>query len=172
MAYRTRKSGRTIPAAGRIAVIELPARVPSPIEGLTITATEVPHSTTAFAYRFDAGGHSVVISGDLTFSKKLIELAKDADILVMDSGAIVYQGESPNKGSRRRQGGGAYVPAHASMESIAAMAAQADVKMLVLHHFRPGRVDEEQTRAALAKTYRGTVAFARDMQAFSCAPGR
>ena len=98
-------------------------------------------------------------------SQRQQTLAKGADILVMDSGAIVYEGESQKKGARRREGGGKHAPAHASMEDVARMAAEAGAKKLVLHHFRPGTVDEKRTLRAMRSIYRGEIVFAEDMQA-------
>ena len=49
-----------------------------------ITATLVDHHPTApaFAYRFDTPDGSVVVSGDTAVSDNLIDLARDADVLV------------------------------------------------------------------------------------------
>ncbi len=47
------------------------------------------------------------------------------------------------------------------------MAAEAEVKRLVLVHFRPGEVDEAQTRRRMGEIYEGKIEFAEDMQSFS-----
>ena len=44
------------------------------------------------------------------------------------------------------------------------MAAGAKVKKLVLTHFGPGTVDEEETLKQIRKLYDGEVVFAEDMQ--------
>ena len=56
------------------------------INEISISCTQVNHSIETLAYRFDAGGKSIVISGDLTYSESLPLLAKNADYLIIDSG--------------------------------------------------------------------------------------
>ncbi len=50
----------------------------------TVTAILVNHHVVepAYGYRIDAGGHSVVISGDTTFSENLIKHSTDVDLLI------------------------------------------------------------------------------------------
>jgi len=176
--YRTRRSGNPVAGADELRITELPTEIPEIIPGLRITSTEVPHSITTFAYRFDAGNESVVITGDLTYSADLVALAKGADIMACDSGAIPYseqpgtpgrQGARPDRdhaaGVRRGRRG--HEPAHPSIEEIARMATESGVAKLVLVHFRPGTVDEAATVAAMRATYRGEIIFAEDMQTFT-----
>ncbi|MGG0790957.1 hypothetical protein ABE132_20120 [Peribacillus simplex] len=54
------------------------------LDGVKITSIPVPHTIPTYAYRFDANGQSVVVSGDLTYTKNFVTFAKDADILVID----------------------------------------------------------------------------------------
>ena len=53
-------------------------------DGMTVTAFEVDHGEVkpAFGYRIDAGGQSVVLSGDTRFSENLIRNAQGADVLI------------------------------------------------------------------------------------------
>ncbi|MCP5110275.1 MAG: MBL fold metallo-hydrolase [bacterium] len=193
MQYRAGNRGGSAGALTRPEVVELPQREPLSIAGMKVTTTQVDHTITTFAYRFEAEGKVIVVSGDLTYSESLIELAQDADILVMDSGGVVYsetRDGRPRAGERRREGGrgtgrggrrergrngvggGAGAPgrkpqvAHASLEEVARMAAGARVKKLVLTHFRPGTVDEEETRRRLSEIYAGEILFGEDMKAY------
>jgi glyoxylase-like metal-dependent hydrolase (beta-lactamase superfamily II) len=54
------------------------------LPGIRIATARVNHSIHAVAYRFDAGDESIVVSGDLTYSPSLSELARGADVLVID----------------------------------------------------------------------------------------
>jgi len=51
--------------------------------GVKVSAISVEHGvSTAFAYRVDYGGRSVVISGDTRLSKNLIDKARGADLII------------------------------------------------------------------------------------------
>lgn len=56
------------------------------LDGVKISAMQVPHvpGMLSYAYKFEAGGQSVVVSGDLKYSDDFITFAKGADVLVMD----------------------------------------------------------------------------------------
>jgi len=180
--YRLGNRGSSRAEIGAPHVIELPHEGALDIAGLRVTTAPVKHTITTFAYRFDAGEQSIVVSGDLAYSESLIELAKGADVLVMDSGGVVYtesarkhergsRARSRNGGTARGESGGrdraGHTPAHASIEEIARMAAAANVRHLVLTHFRPGTVDEEATLSRIRPTFSGSVHFAADMQTFT-----
>jgi ribonuclease Z len=54
-------------------------------EGVKITAFLVNHSDiidSAFGYRLDYKGHSIIISGDTRYSENLVKYAKDVDVLI------------------------------------------------------------------------------------------
>ncbi|HSR08685.1 MAG TPA: MBL fold metallo-hydrolase [Bryobacteraceae bacterium] len=56
--------------------------------GVKVTAFLVDHGPVkpAFGYRVDAGGHSVVMSGDTRFSENLIKYASGVDVLIHEVG--------------------------------------------------------------------------------------
>ena len=58
-------------------------------DGLVVTAFEVVHDPVepALGYRFDYKGRSLVISGDTSYSKNLIESSRDADVLFHEAQA-------------------------------------------------------------------------------------
>ncbi|MFC1555019.1 MBL fold metallo-hydrolase [candidate division KSB1 bacterium] len=79
------------------------------VDGLTVTAAEVQHTIYTLAYRFQADEKSIVVSGDLVYSENLVELAKDADVLVMDgypvrSRRTVRKNVNPDSAAQRSAG--------------------------------------------------------------------
>lgn len=54
------------------------------IGDFTITAVSAPHIESSLAYRIDAGGKSIVYSGDTDYSESLIQLSEDADLLIIE----------------------------------------------------------------------------------------
>jgi ribonuclease BN (tRNA processing enzyme) len=53
-------------------------------DGFTLTARKTPHIESSLAYRIESSGKSLVYSGDTDYSEPLIELAKDADTLIIE----------------------------------------------------------------------------------------
>jgi len=120
-------------------------------------------------------GKSIVISGDTAYSENLVDLAKGADILVMDSGAqIVKRNPQLNKpitNSTRRpakENGKGFNRAHASLQEIATMAQKAQVKCLALTHFSQVEVDEEASARAIREIYQGTIIYCEDLMEITC----
>jgi ribonuclease BN (tRNA processing enzyme) len=157
-----------------------------------VATAEVQHTIHTVAYRFDVDGKSIVISGDLTYSPSLVELARGADVLVMDSGTLPAAAGEPaagrgGRGGRAGRGGrggmaggggvagppagrgarGAQPPgqgqrAHPSLAEVASMASQAGVKCLVLTHIAQPSVDIPATIDAFRTLFAGKVIVARD----------
>jgi ribonuclease BN (tRNA processing enzyme) len=124
------------------------------LPGIRIATARVNHSIHTVAYRFDAGDESIVVSGDLTYSPSLSELARGADVLVIDSGTLRLApgGAAANRPER----------AHANLTEVATMVRDAGTPCLVLTHLATD-FDEATVRAQLARNYSGTVIFARDL---------
>ncbi|QNK78555.1 MBL fold metallo-hydrolase [Winogradskyella sp. PAMC22761] len=92
--YRLSKSGRSLSNVKTNFIAKnLTGNSPLYIGDIKITYTSVNHTIETLAYRFDAGGESIVISGDLTYSKSLPILANNADYLIMDSGGAIELGK-------------------------------------------------------------------------------
>ena len=170
IAYRLGRLGRTMRDFDHPTARELQGGERFPLGGMQLSTTRVDHTIQTVAYRFDADGQSIVISGDLSYTESLIELAHAADVLVIDSGAaIVRQGQAlsagqpggPGAPSGAGRGGG--VNPHGSFEDVVAMARKSGAKRLVLTHIAPGEVDEAATIAAIKKTYSGEVIVACDL---------
>jgi ribonuclease BN (tRNA processing enzyme) len=125
-----------------------------------------PPVTPAFAYRFDCPDRSIVISGDTTPSDALIELARDADLLVHEVMhlASIEQliAAEPNARTLREH----LLASHTTTEQVGEVAAKARVKTLVLSHFVPGGfpfVPDETWAAAARRHFSGRIIVGKDL---------
>lgn len=127
-------------------------------DGLKVSALRQHHGNVpALAWRVEAGGTSVVFSGD-TDGKNLDKLAASADLLVAHN-AI------PESAT------GSILELHMSPSQIGKMAAAAKVNALVLSHRMTRSLgQEESTRAAIAKSWKSKVQFANDLDCFAMKP--
>ncbi|WP_459195483.1 MBL fold metallo-hydrolase [Wukongibacter baidiensis] len=154
--------------ASNVDIMEVSGDKSFELNGVTITTTKVPHSIHTQAYRFDAEDESIVISGDLTYSENLIKLAKDADVLVMDSGAVIkksavgFNSQSQKSENAKKKRKNNSDNAHASLEEVATMAQKAGVKKLVLTHIG-GNIDKEAEINEISKIYTGEVIVGEDL---------
>lgn len=168
MAYRAWRTGRSITIIKSMEIEELKGENRFVDHGVTISTVDVPHTVYTLAYRFDADGKSIVISGDLGYSENLITLSKNADVLVIDASSYIRK-RGPGQGPPRRrpkrvQTGDKHWPKpHASLEEVAQMAEKAKAKKIVLTHFGPGNIDKEGTVEVIKKTYHGDIIFGRDL---------
>ncbi|BDD11850.1 hypothetical protein FUAX_42820 (plasmid) [Fulvitalea axinellae] len=163
--YRMRKSGRTLnDVKNNYGVKDLKGGETFTIGEIKVSSAKVNHSIHTVAYRFDAGGKSIVISGDLVYSQSLPALAKDADILIIDSGGAIKKGgrKRANGGSGKKRAGNKE-RAHVTLEESSLMAKKSNVKALVLTHFVNAEIDEEATVKELRKNYKGEIIFSEDM---------
>jgi ribonuclease BN (tRNA processing enzyme) len=157
--YRARRTGRSGDALREVAVREVSGGDSFDLAGVAVKTARVNHTIHTVAYRFDAGGKSIVISGDLSFSQSLIELARGADVLVIDSGQLGPAGQQP-----RAKTPPANEPrAHATIAEVAAMARDAQAKRLVLTHFASPKFDENSVRARVSEIFPGEIIFAKDL---------
>jgi ribonuclease BN (tRNA processing enzyme) len=156
-----------------VTVKEITGSAKFSLADLEVTTAKLTHTMFNLGYRFEGSGKSVVVSGDTSYDEALVTLAKDADMLVID-GDERWAGHSGHKLAplsaleKRYQPSGPYggdflVPPHASMEDVAKMATAANVKHLVLTHFRSGQVDEKSIMAVLNSAgFVGKVTFGVD----------
>jgi len=127
--------------------------------GVRVTAFAVDHDPVkpAFGYRFDAGPHSIVFSGDTQPTPNLVRYAGDADILVHEA---YVPSDAP-------KGGGAYpwtiYDYHTSAREAGEAAAKANVRMLVLTHLIPASAPERLFRDEAAEAYNGRIIVGRDL---------
>lgn len=136
---------------------------------VTVTAAlnRHPPVTPSFAYRFDAGDRSIVISGDTAVSDQVIALAKGADVLVHEvlyvPGIDRLMGTDSNARRLRQH----ILDSHTSTEDVGRVAAAAGVKTLVLSHFVPGAdpsITDDRWLEGVRKHFAGEVVVGRDLQ--------
>jgi phosphoribosyl 1,2-cyclic phosphodiesterase len=104
-------------------------------DSVKISACKHGHPNGANSYRIEIGAKSIVYSTDLEhpddqLNPNVIEIARDADVLIMD--AQFTEEQLP-----AHKGWG-----HSSWQQCAAVAEQANVKQLVLYHHSPANNDE------------------------------
>ena len=120
----------------------------------------------AYAYRFDAKDRSVVISGDTAYSPELAQFAKGADVLVHE---IMYLPaiealiqRLPNAKRLREH----LMASHTLPEDVGKVAAQAEVKTLVLSHFVPPddpSTTDENWMEGVRKHFKGRIVVGKDL---------
>ena len=112
---------------------ELTSRMESfELDGVKISTLRVPHTIETYAYRFDAGGQSVVISGDLTYTPHFAPFAKNADIIVLDGQMSVdFASFQPVPTALVKRN---LLKSHISNPEIAKIAADASPKKFILSH--------------------------------------
>ncbi len=112
-----------------------------------VKSAPVEHNPESIAYRItSADGSSVVYSGDTDYSENLIELAKDADLLICESA----------------QPDSLQVKGHLTPSMAGEIATRAAVRKLVLTHFYPSCENVDVARQC-RKTYSGPLLLAEDL---------
>lgn len=125
-------------------------------DGLKVTAITVDHGEVpALAFRVDAGGRSIVVTGDLASrTDALVTLAKDADLLVYDAAVLDPPAAPP-----------ILYELHTSPSRIGQVASQAGVATLLLSHLTPSVTEnQEQVRSSIRSKFAGPIDFAFDCQ--------
>ena len=129
---------------------------------IKVKAFAVPHGNwkKAFGYRFETADRVIVISGDTTFTPRMIEEARGADVLVHE----VY---SERGLSRREPVWQKYHTAyHTSSSDVARIAREAKPKLLVLHHLVLSGETPEQVLREVTASYDGKVVVGNDLDVF------
>ncbi|WP_390303587.1 MBL fold metallo-hydrolase [Virgibacillus sediminis] len=136
------------------------------LDGVKISTIEVPHSIKTVAYKFEAGGKSVVITGDTEFSEDLIEFSKDTDLVVMDGMLTEVKEDDPSYSMFQKLKPN-LSRAHMTLEEIGKTAAEGNYKQMVLTHLFNGEMDKELTTEVLRKQgYEGEVIIAESLKAY------
>jgi ribonuclease Z len=158
---------RETPVRPQVRVHEITPGVVYDSAGVRVTAVAVPHGALrhAFAYRLDAAGRSIVISGDTRPSPALERLSGGVDVLVHE----VYASETLKPESRP---GGDEWPrymheSHTSDVELGAIAARARPGVLVLTHIiRMGAADSTILAGVRRGGFTGRVVMGRDGDRF------
>jgi ribonuclease Z len=131
-------------------------------DNVTVTSYAVPHGAwrNAFAFRFDTPDRSIVISGDTTASRVVVEACSGCDVLVHE----VY---AKAGWDRREPEWQAYHKAsHTSGIELGQLAADARPKLLVLYHQLLWGATVEELLAEIRQSFDGEVVFANDLDVY------
>jgi ribonuclease BN (tRNA processing enzyme) len=102
----------------------------------------MPHRS--LALRFDTKERSIVFSGDTAYSENLVRLARNADVLVcevVDQSVLDQMQQRAAAATAAGQANNIFrhvAESHSSPADVARMAAQANVRTVVLNHQVPG----------------------------------
>jgi ribonuclease BN (tRNA processing enzyme) len=146
-----------IDLSGRLRLLEFQTsgRDSSQFESFKMETCPVNHREESLAYRITAtNGPAMVYSGDTDYSENLIGLAKNADLLVCECSL-------PDD---------LKVPGHLTPSLAGKMAAEANVKKLVLTHFYP-QCEDADIETQCRKAYQGPLVLATDLMTFDLSRG-
>jgi ribonuclease Z len=124
-----------------------------------VVAIAVEHGAwkRAYGYRFEAGGKVIVISGDTTYSAKLLEAARGCDILVHEFYSQQgWEGRTPDW----QRYHAAY---HTSAPDLGKLAAAAQPKKLVLYHELPMGQPPDEVLREIREHFTGEVIYGKDL---------
>jgi ribonuclease BN (tRNA processing enzyme) len=128
-----------------------------------VTAFAVPHGSwpLALGYRFDAGGKSIVISGDTSPAESVVQACKGCDLLIHEVhfGLPTSTAHPPDHWAK-------YMAAfHTSAEQLSDIAARAHAKTLAATHLAlMSGTSETDLATALQRSFRGRVVVAHDLE--------
>ena len=144
-------------------------------DGITITAFDVNHEPIepAVGYVIEYNGKKVVISGDTKKNDLVLEMAKDADVLlhevILNSLLVQMEAMLEEAGmDRNKKIVHDIQDYHATPAEVAEIATKANVKKLILHHFAPPpdfRIIKNLYKNELSG-YDGEIHFANDGDEF------
>ncbi len=112
----------------------------------SLITTPVQHSPQSIAYRIEAGGRSLVVSGDSDYCLPLVKLAQGADLLVL---------ECAFPEGKKAEG-------HLTPGLAGQIASEAGCKRLLLTHFYPV-CDEFPIREQCQEVFSGELMLAEDL---------
>ena len=115
----------------------------------TVECRPMKHSKFSIGYRIESNaGNSIVYSGDTDYNDEISELAKNADVLILECSF-----------SEKRKVAGHLIPGEA-----AKIAKLSNCKQLILTHFYPPYEDvETEINNIIPKIYKGEFSIAHDL---------
>lgn len=131
---------------------------------IRVTAFLVDHHPVnpAFGYRFDAGPHSIVVTGDTRPNPNLIKYAKGADILVHEA---YVRGDSPSPSPGKQRW--SIYDYHSSAAEAGETAEKAKARILVLTHLIPAGASEKEFLDESGTKFHGKIIVGRDLMVIS-----
>lgn len=148
-----------LPAAYQVAAHDVMPGEVYKDDVVRVVAIKVDHGSWkhAYAYRFEAPGKVIVISGDTTFSDSLVKGAAGADILLHE----VY---SQRGWERRSPDWRKYHAAfHTSGPDLGRLAAKVQPRKLVLYHQLTMGETPDEVLAEVRSQFQGTVIYGNDL---------
>ena len=128
-----------------------------------VTAFSVPHGNwpDALAYRFEAGGRSIVVSGDTRASDVIAQACNGCDVLIHEVYSDSGFARLPAEWQRYH---GSF---HTSATALAELANRARPGLLVLYHTLTwGGVPRDSILSEVRRIYAGRVVLANDLDVF------
>jgi ribonuclease BN (tRNA processing enzyme) len=129
---------------------------------VTVKAFRVLHGSWkyAFGYRFETKDRTIVISGDTTFTRDMIEQARGVDLLIHEVYCEAALAAREPKWQRYHSS------FHTASRDLARIAAEAKPRLLVLYHALWWKSSEEQLLKEIREIYKGPIAVGKDLQSF------
>jgi ribonuclease BN (tRNA processing enzyme) len=124
---------------------------PMHIGPFTFQFIKTSHPVPCFAMRIEAGGHTLVYTGDSTYMEEFIDFAKNADILLCESNFY-----SDMDGSKA---------GHMTAREAGLIAQKANVKLLILTHL-PHYGDHQQLKKEAGEVFTREIALAKSRLEF------
>lgn len=162
--------GRPVKGILDIDVLEVEGGAKLELSTCQVSVAEVPHhpGMQCLAFRFDADGQSLVISGDTAYSEKLVELARGADILVSEASMVEPEGGKLHQAHTAEFWEKLHAQ-HVTPREAGLMARKAGVRKLVLSHLLP-RADPGTIAREAASEFGGEVVVGEDLMEVCCRP--
>lgn len=149
-------------AGGRIVAHDIVEQVVFDRAGVKVTAFLVDHGLVrpALGYRVDAGGHSVVLSGDTRYSPNLVSHAKGTDLLIHEVAAASAEQLRTDEHTRT------IIAHHTTPERAADVFNEVRPKLAVFSHIVLRGVSIEDAMRTTRLTYSGPLQLGEDLMRF------
>lgn len=150
----TRLAAQYAPSAAELVVTDVsdaldvrpyPASTPAVVGSITLRAAEVLHLCESYATRLEAGGRSLVYTGDTAWCDSLVSIATGADVLLCEATWLDDPRLTPG--------------IHLSGREAGELATAAGVGTLVLTHIAPW-TDKDAVLAEARAAFAGTIEVA------------
>jgi ribonuclease Z len=157
---RTNSDGnqRTFPEGHDVHAHEITAGVVYRDSNVTVTAFPTVHAMESYGYRFDTRDRSIVISGDTHPTQATIDACAGCDVLIHEVHTPAWLATRPETFQRFS------AKYHTTTPELAALAAKAKPRLLVLYHYN-GLSPDELLNDMLAH-YSGHFVVARDLDVY------
>jgi ribonuclease Z len=156
------RDDKMAPAGGQLVAHDIGEQVVFERGGVKVTAFLVDHGVVrpALGYRVDAGGHSVVLSGDTRESPNLIAHAKGTDLLIHEVGAASAERMRNDEHTRT------IIAHHTTPEQAADVFNTVKPKLAVFSHIVLRGATTDDVMRTTRLTYAGPLELGADLMRF------